>query len=373
VHENREQYGADIVALIIDDPQYCGLAWLGPSKNLMYSVTAWDCATGYYSFGHEIGHNLGLNHDRGTKNACNSGGYNYGYRATNAAFRSILAYRCESGQCDNNPGGGCTRIIRFSNPSPEGYNNEPVGNDSNDNARKINDVRVTVAGYYPHYNPFPTVSPAPTVTPPPCFDFLLELLTDNYGSETYWTLSNQAGYQVLDGNGYASNTQYEVEACLEEGCYDFAMYDNYGDGICCSYGVGEYIVTVDGEVVVEGGEFGFSETTNFCGTVSSPSPTASPTCVDSGLPISFQGQLVSCADVVTNNACSNPVAASHCPLSCSTCDVSKCVDSQAPWVVNGNTYDCGDVGNLDSNTNPTLEVACAIVGNTCRGICEYCD
>ena len=58
VHDKRELYGADIVAIIIDDPQYCGIAWLGPSKSNMFSVTAWNCATGYYSFGHEIGHNM---------------------------------------------------------------------------------------------------------------------------------------------------------------------------------------------------------------------------------------------------------------------------------------------------------------------------
>ena len=58
VHAKRDQYEADIVALIIDDPQYCGIAYLGPSESLMFSVTAWNCATGYYSFGHEIGHNM---------------------------------------------------------------------------------------------------------------------------------------------------------------------------------------------------------------------------------------------------------------------------------------------------------------------------
>jgi hypothetical protein len=55
VHALRDQYGADIVAMIIDDPQYCGIAYLGPKVELMFSVTAWNCATGYFSFGHEIG------------------------------------------------------------------------------------------------------------------------------------------------------------------------------------------------------------------------------------------------------------------------------------------------------------------------------
>ena len=59
VHQNRESYGADIVALIMSDPQYCGLGYIGPARTLMYSATAYNCATGYLTLGHEIGHNLG--------------------------------------------------------------------------------------------------------------------------------------------------------------------------------------------------------------------------------------------------------------------------------------------------------------------------
>jgi hypothetical protein len=57
-HSLRTSSGADVVVLIIDDAQYCGIAYTGPSINKMFSVTAWNCATGYYTFGHEIGHNL---------------------------------------------------------------------------------------------------------------------------------------------------------------------------------------------------------------------------------------------------------------------------------------------------------------------------
>jgi peptidyl-Asp metalloendopeptidase len=56
IHALRDQYGADLVVLIIDDPQYCGLGYVGPSKDWMFSVSAWNCATGYYTFGHEIGY-----------------------------------------------------------------------------------------------------------------------------------------------------------------------------------------------------------------------------------------------------------------------------------------------------------------------------
>jgi hypothetical protein len=87
VHTKRTTYGADVVAMIIDDAAYCGLAYMGPSVANMFSVTAWNCATGCkstlmlhlsttdhtplialnlshflalidFSFGHEIGHNM---------------------------------------------------------------------------------------------------------------------------------------------------------------------------------------------------------------------------------------------------------------------------------------------------------------------------
>ena len=149
VFEKRTTYGADIVALLIDDTSFCGLANIGPGIDRMFSVTAWNCATGYYSFGHEIGHNLGLLHDRGTSSACGTVGYNFGYRDPAANFRTILAYNCVSGQCDGNAGGGCTRIKRFSTPLYT-YTGQPLGTTGDDNARAINDVRVEVAGYYPH-------------------------------------------------------------------------------------------------------------------------------------------------------------------------------------------------------------------------------
>lgn len=147
VHTWRSQYKADLVVLLIDDPQYCGLAWLGPSKDRMFSVTAWNCATGYFSFGHEIGHNLGCNHDLGTKGACATSNYNYGWRDPNSMFRTVMAYNCRSGQCDAGNGAGCTRVNWFSNPAVS-YNGRPTGSSRANNARQINDVAATVANYY---------------------------------------------------------------------------------------------------------------------------------------------------------------------------------------------------------------------------------
>ncbi len=92
---------------------------------------------------------MGCYHDRGTSNDCTSNSYNYGYRDPDASFRTILAYSCASGQCDNNKGGGCTRIPRFSNPNYT-WGGKALGSATANNARQINDVLKEIAGYKTH-------------------------------------------------------------------------------------------------------------------------------------------------------------------------------------------------------------------------------
>jgi hypothetical protein len=142
VHEARTQYGADIVVLIIDDSQYCGLATsVGyPRIDIMFSVTSQNCATGYYSFGHEIAHNMGCNHDRGQRLAdlgssgeCSSlSGYNYGFRDPAGDFRTVLGYNCDINLCSGESSNSCTRINRYSNPTGT-YNGKALGDAANDN------------------------------------------------------------------------------------------------------------------------------------------------------------------------------------------------------------------------------------------------
>ena len=42
---------------------------------------------------------------------------------------------------------------------------------------------------------------------------------------------------------------------LAAGDYYFAIFDTFGDGICCGFGSGEYTLSVDGIEVFSGGEF----------------------------------------------------------------------------------------------------------------------
>lgn len=142
LHSLRDTYGADLVSLIENDPQYCGLAYRMATLSTSFASSAFSivhhsCATGYYSFAHEIGHNQGAHHD-----AANASGaifpYAYGYLDPNNLFRTIMSYNCP---------GGCTRIGYFSNAEIF-YNGVPTGySGAAENADAIDNTAATVARF----------------------------------------------------------------------------------------------------------------------------------------------------------------------------------------------------------------------------------
>jgi outer membrane protein Omp28/type IX secretion system substrate protein len=92
----------------------------------------------------------------------------------------------------------------------------------------------------------------------------LDLLTDNYGSETSWEVLNSAGEVLYSGSGYPDEVQTQINETFEFDidCHSFVIYDAYGDGMDSGYGVGHYILTdSEGVEIMSGGNFGSSETT----------------------------------------------------------------------------------------------------------------
>jgi len=92
---------------------------------------------------------------------------------------------------------------------------------------------------------------------------------DNYPEETSWDLKDSGGTVVASGGTYGSNPDGSLvieQVCnLATSCFEFTIYDSYGDGICCGYGNGSYIVTNSaGITIAMGGEFASSEITAFC-------------------------------------------------------------------------------------------------------------
>ncbi|MEO0471877.1 MAG: hypothetical protein AAF206_19785, partial [Bacteroidota bacterium] len=72
-------------------------------------------------------------------------------------------------------------------------------------------------------------------------EIVVEIQTDDYGSETSWRLVDEAGNIVMSGGPY-TNTQQLIRDTLRTdfGLYSFTIFDSYGDGLCCTYGAGHY-------------------------------------------------------------------------------------------------------------------------------------
>ena len=106
--------------------------------------------------------------------------------------------------------------------------------------------------------------PAPQA---PTSTVLFELKTDQYPEETTWVVKNSSGQTLYSGgpyNGQANTVFNETWDLPELDCYEFIIYDAYGDGICCSYGNGYYELMDENNIVlIEGGEFGSEETKSF--------------------------------------------------------------------------------------------------------------
>ncbi|CAN5258183.1 hypothetical protein BH11PSE11_BH11PSE11_15800 [soil metagenome] len=151
VHALRNTYGADLVSFWIEgDHSSCGVAWLMTSVSTAFSGNGFSaversCATGYYSFGHELGHNMGLNHD--TYVAAGTLPYAYAHGYTNAAaaspWRTIMAYNDACTAVGKN----CTRIQYFSNPGIL-FGGAAMGTvASSDNHLALNNTAFAVANF----------------------------------------------------------------------------------------------------------------------------------------------------------------------------------------------------------------------------------
>jgi hypothetical protein len=108
---------------------------------------------------------------------------------------------------------------------------------------------------------------------PPCGgctedSIVVEIMTDEYPWETTWEILESGTSNVVGSGGpyNAYNTRFVEYICVEHsGCYDFVIYDEAGDGLCCDYGNGYYNVFLNDSLVASGGEFDSLEVTSEIG------------------------------------------------------------------------------------------------------------
>ena len=141
VHERRDMYGADLVHIVVGKSDYGGRAYFNSGDSFSSDAAFGFGLTASFSglvFAHELGHNMGLHHDRyevGRRSAVGIiplTGSHYGYvnqrafessASESARWRTIMAY---PNQCSEVGEYYCERIGYFSNPENV-YSGDPMG------------------------------------------------------------------------------------------------------------------------------------------------------------------------------------------------------------------------------------------------------
>ncbi|TVR84484.1 MAG: hypothetical protein EA409_00845, partial [Saprospirales bacterium] len=101
-------------------------------------------------------------------------------------------------------------------------------------------------------------------------ELFVMIVLDNYPGETSWNVVNDQDEVIASGGPYGGlspgDTILESFCVLQDNCYTFTIFDTWGDGICCDWGDGSYMVidVQTQEIYASGGEFGFEESTDFC-------------------------------------------------------------------------------------------------------------
>jgi len=135
---------ADSAVLLVKDTKACGYGFVNTVFSCnTFSITKKSCATGYFSFGHELSHNFGAHHNPEalSEDEEQSGdGYGHLIQPTGptkySGYRTIMAYHAD---------GHSKRVNYYSNPDVL-FKNNPTGIEGlSNNARVITANRFAMA------------------------------------------------------------------------------------------------------------------------------------------------------------------------------------------------------------------------------------
>ncbi|AQP98883.1 hypothetical protein B0W48_03170 [Pseudoalteromonas aliena] len=218
----RDEHHADLMIVLTgNNYAFCGIATeIGATANTAIAFARESCATGYYSFAHEIGHLFGARHIISQDNNSIPFSYGHGYcNVTENTWRTVMAYRCPNGT-------GGNRNLHWSTPLVR-INGEVTGTaELKNNARVLNVRANTIANF--RQTPLATPN-TPTAKVngnivsvdwsdvPRATSYKLAIKHNN-GSWTDYNYSASSSF-ISWSNLNPGSRQFRVKACKSGTCY----------------------------------------------------------------------------------------------------------------------------------------------------------
>jgi hypothetical protein len=208
-----------------------------------------------------------------------------------------------------------------------------------------------------------------------CLTYQLTLLTDCWGEEVSWNITDDLGNILYSqaGGQLADQTTFNVPVCLNLGCYTFNIFDSFGDGLSgiasgCPID-GNYFMTDNlGNIVFQMAvpNYGTGTSHSFC--VGVPGCTNPLACNYNELANFDDG---TCVVGPSNDVCSNAIelVANGSPVLAD--NSATCIDGPNPNCGNNGAAQMRDLWYKFTYTGGTVTIQTAVGTNTDTRIAVY--
>jgi len=281
----RNASSADLVQLITRRAtDYCGIAWMMAQVDKSFeanafSVVSQNCISAYTT-AHELGHNMGAQHDWYVNNSTTPYTFAHGYIDSANRFRTVMAY---NNACSVQ-GFNCTRLLYWSNPglnSPSANGNAPMGIPQGtksdcptgafsnmacdaDDHLTLNNTALTIANFRQSV----ALTVAPSITTQPSDVTVAAGATVTFsaaasGSPTptvQWQVSTNGGSTFSNIAG-ATATTYAFTATSGQNYYRFrAVFTNSAGSVATNSATNGATLKISGQLVINPSSLVFSAT-----------------------------------------------------------------------------------------------------------------